>query len=925
RGYGLVLREKLVHNWCECGCSTDHLGEVCERAVREDEQENGVRSGKQREWDGRGSGVYGWGTEEEEDIWEAELDFVGSEQPEDGGGDALADMSIGERMEWRYLRAEKEKEQGNVAFKKGDFERAITHYVAASKIEPEMPHYHLNLAAAHLKLSQWVEAETACDRALSQHRSGKGYFRRARARKMRGQTDGAIKDLRAALLIQPSNAEARTELAALLPDRSRPPEVAGSSSSSSSHAYDRAREDDDEALGLPRAKPPKPLPFAKTEQDTRRLKIAPLPITLDLPEDMGLGEDGGRKGKAGTQMQTMSFSYPSWERFDLSPPGPQERSFMSALDVSGPGSGRAEKRQFTVNEMHMGPSQEAEEEKRGLLDLGRERGEPGKGGRAWSWHRGAPIIVCAAGMQDRSASQGIERKQAEAGTRDPSAACSWSTAGQPPRTRSLCISAPVHHPLDKRKSDVPPRAPAPSCTPPTSHMSPQPTLSAPPNHDSPMNGFHQVKIPSIPKKTALAIDFVVIGGGVAGLACAVALRRVGHRVTVVEKETRIDGVRPRAPLPVPMFTDTPPSPPPQSSQHHMGGTRMPPNMTKIFYHWGLGDKILAPGVISERVIMSRLESGRVLGSHRWDSEMLEEAGGEFIFLHHAKLRQIFYETAVERGATIRLGANAVSVSEDGRSVTLSTGEVVHADVVIGADGAHGLCRELVDEDDDAGRPSGLMMFGGIVPGAAMRADPRPRAPAGSGARASVHYYGVRYTAYAVTQWVWFGDKHCALCFPIVSAPAADRAGRGRADGDGARQAKGEDCALYLYSPDTGSSDDWGELVSAGDLASHATGSEQRLQKLARLAHHTTRHQLREWPDLDDWVHESGRLVVVGEAAHPFPPGSIQGASMSLEDASVLGKLFSHLISHDQIESFLVAFQELRQERAKKNRIMDMAN
>ncbi|KAA1467204.1 hypothetical protein DENSPDRAFT_832197 [Dentipellis sp. KUC8613] len=182
-----------------------------------------------------------------------------------------------------------------------------------------------------------------------------------------------------------------------------------------------------------------------------------------------------------------------------------------------------------------------------------------------------------------------------------------------------------------------------------------------------------------------------------------------------------------------------------------------------------------------------------------------------------------------------------------------------------------------------------MMFGGIVPGAAMRADPE---------------LARLLDQELVTQWVWFGDKHCALCFPI---------------------AKGEDCALYLYTPDTGSSDDWGELVSAGDLASHATGAEQRLQKLARLAHHTTRQQLREWPDLDDWVHESGRLVVIGEAAHPFPPGSIQGASMSLEDASVLGKLFSHLISHDQIESFLVAFQELRQERAKKNRIMDMAN
>ena len=57
RGYGLVLRQKLVEKWCECGCSTDHLGEVCERTVRADEEESGVRAGKEREWDGRGACV----------------------------------------------------------------------------------------------------------------------------------------------------------------------------------------------------------------------------------------------------------------------------------------------------------------------------------------------------------------------------------------------------------------------------------------------------------------------------------------------------------------------------------------------------------------------------------------------------------------------------------------------------------------------------------------------------------------------------------------------------------------------------------------------------------------------------------------------------------------------------------------------------
>jgi len=65
--------------------------------------------GKQREWDGRGSGIYGWETEEEEDIWEVDLDFGGLDPEETVDSDS--EMTIGEMMEWRYLRAEREKEK----------------------------------------------------------------------------------------------------------------------------------------------------------------------------------------------------------------------------------------------------------------------------------------------------------------------------------------------------------------------------------------------------------------------------------------------------------------------------------------------------------------------------------------------------------------------------------------------------------------------------------------------------------------------------------------------------------------------------------------------------------------------------------------------------------------------------------------------
>ena len=91
-------------------------------------------------------------TEDEEDIWELDLDFGGVDPDENEGIDG--DMTIGELMEWRYFKAEKAKELGNRAFRNGDYETAIKQYTKAYETEPELPHYQLNLAAAYLKLQK---------------------------------------------------------------------------------------------------------------------------------------------------------------------------------------------------------------------------------------------------------------------------------------------------------------------------------------------------------------------------------------------------------------------------------------------------------------------------------------------------------------------------------------------------------------------------------------------------------------------------------------------------------------------------------------------------------------------------------------------------------------------------------------------------
>ncbi|RXW19803.1 hypothetical protein EST38_g6055 [Candolleomyces aberdarensis] len=467
RGYGGVLRDKLTIKWCECGCSTEHLGEVCEKTVREEEEDreehgegiwgggditvdaygplkvdeslldpkakgstaafaaqhanstlqikdanprrDGKRDGsrnpsskkgkasaafqdtmdqenddddkekryarlKEKEWDGRGSGVFAWETFNEEDIWEADLDFgtgkngrgrrrkksadsttedeppspppivfahkiprsvkrkkkassnktpnvyledmplpspyhedptSNDEEDENPFEEEEAQMTIGEMMEWRYIKAEQEKEKGNLAFRDGHYVEAVDHYRKAQEIEPELPHYQLNMAAAYLKLNKWMEAEQACTRALNMHRSSKGLFRRAKARQMLGKVDDAIQDYRALIRLQPYNTEAMIELLSLLhpPTPKRPPESAITPNDNPWDVNLKPETDTEfsalyEKLGMTKPKRLKPVPFQRTSADSLEIQIVaidPRNETADGALNGGV-EEGGANG-----------------------------------------------------------------------------------------------------------------------------------------------------------------------------------------------------------------------------------------------------------------------------------------------------------------------------------------------------------------------------------------------------------------------------------------------------------------------------------------------------------------------------------------------------------------------------------------------------------------------------------------------------
>jgi RNA polymerase II-associated protein 3 len=151
-----------------------------------------------------------------------------------------------------------------------------------------------------------------------------------------------VTDLRALLKLQPNNTEAVAELVSLLPpDPSISPNTSASSSSSAPPSSPARQHPN-----LPKLRPPKALPFDRTEADDRKLKIVALPLSYDTSitfefmaaaaaagfGDQSGGSNGNGKGKmkrphGGIHLphfpdmftkgkgRKMSFAYPNWERY----------------------------------------------------------------------------------------------------------------------------------------------------------------------------------------------------------------------------------------------------------------------------------------------------------------------------------------------------------------------------------------------------------------------------------------------------------------------------------------------------------------------------------------------------------------------------------------------------------------------------------
>ncbi|RDX51301.1 FAD/NAD(P)-binding domain-containing protein [Lentinus brumalis] len=369
-------------------------------------------------------------------------------------------------------------------------------------------------------------------------------------------------------------------------------------------------------------------------------------------------------------------------------------------------------------------------------------------------------------------------------------------------------------------------------------------------------------MPIVSRYAALCLDFLVIGGGIGGLSVAYMLRKAGHRVRVLEK---------------------------QGLHAPSAGLRIPPNLCKILGQW-VGQAELKK--MTTRCVgtpMHCLHTGENVGYLPWKPAVMAETGGEFLLMHRQDLIRILFDLATEVGVKVDLDTTVSSVlpgttSQPCPTVVLENGETLTADIVIGSDGCSSVVRQVVVGKEERSPSSSLTVYTSTVKAEDMLQDAE-LAP---------------LIADSCEDWpIWMGNCRSFSAHPVRSKQEFY-------------------IGLYVWhGPDERpviDTERWDQLEPAGVI--DATDYAPIVQRLIQKASHFIRTDYTPRSSQSDWLDSTGRVVLLGDAAHPSIPGGQNIASMAVEDAVVFGCLFSHLRTMDQVPSFLAAYQELRQQRCE---------
>ncbi|KAL4811888.1 hypothetical protein BDW67DRAFT_189200 [Aspergillus spinulosporus] len=353
---------------------------------------------------------------------------------------------------------------------------------------------------------------------------------------------------------------------------------------------------------------------------------------------------------------------------------------------------------------------------------------------------------------------------------------------------------------------------------------------------------------------------VIVGGGIAGLTAAIALRARNRQIIVLEQS--------------------------QLNTEIGALISLQPNASKIVYETlGLGRELeRARGMVDEGF--------RVYST---DGELVNEVplttneyGASRLVYHRRDLHDALKRAALatdREGETVDIRVSSRVVRCDPINGTIETekGETIEGDVIIGADGIHSVLRKYVLEDEITPLPTGHSAYRLMIPSNVLE-EQEPEFCSKINPRSSFTSMMVAHDCRLV-----MGPGRQGEVFGIVALVPDER-----------------------MNEDPNAKQSW---VSEGSLEKMLDTFSEFPDWVTSIFKHSRDlglWQLRDIDPLHTWHH--GRVLLIGDAAHAMLPTQGQGASQAIEDAEALRAFFAERVESPSLEEIGSIFEDVFRSR-----------
>ena len=187
---------------------------------------------------------------------------------------------------------------------------------------------------------------------------------------------------------------------------------------------------------------------------------------------------------------------------------------------------------------------------------------------------------------------------------------------------------------------------------------------------------------------------LIAGGGIGGLAAALACSISGHKVQLFERS--------------PEFTEV------------GAGIQLGPNAVKILHGWGLAAALKSVAAFPDCLQVRSSLTGHALGRLSLGESALQRYGHPYVTVHRADLHGLLLAALKRYPQTVlRYNAGADSFLQNETGVTLPSGAAtVHGDLLVGADGLWSRVRSQL-LNDGSPMTTGHLAYRALVPQASL--------------------------------------------------------------------------------------------------------------------------------------------------------------------------------------------------------------